>query len=188
MRDKNMIIALLAGGIIALAACSANNGSGSPAGQEQESGVIVDETVDMPNPWTETAELEEAEKATGIDFEPLFAEAVPEGLNFVTYRYTDTILEAVYQGGDNEMIVRTSTQVDGEALTGDYNAYSKEWDEEIGGSIVHCKGDGKLTNCAYADVRSVHLAVLYNAGEEGKGLDSEGLNAVFTGITAVPME
>ena len=190
MRDKNIIIALLASGIIALAACSANNGSGNQAGQENgsESSVIVDDTAQMPNPWTDTTELDEAEKATGISFEPLSAEAVPEGLELATYRYTDNILEVVYRGGDNELTVRASTETDGESLTGDYNVYSKEWDEEIDGSIVHCKGDGKHTNCAYADVRSIHLAVMYNPGEEGKGLDTDGLKALFMGIKAAPME
>lgn len=190
MRDKTIIIAFLLSGILALAACSASNNIGQSAEKAQEngSGSTGEVSAEMPNPWTETTDPEEAKKATGIDISLPGAEAIPEGLSFVNYRYTEDVLEAVYEGGGNQLVIRASSKISDEGLTGDYNEYMKDWDEDIGGSIVHCKGDGTRVNSAYADVRGVYLAVLYNVGEEGRGLDKESLEAVFTGIRATSAE
>lgn len=178
MRDRNIIIAILVCALLALAACGS-------IGKKPE----TDEaSVQMPNPWTETADLEEAKKATGIDYEPPFEESVPEQLSFKTYRYTDQILETVYEGGGDEMIVRVSKELGGTDLSGDYNTYSKEWDENFKGLEVHCKGDGTYANCASADLEEMHFAILFDAGTEGKGLDSEALKSIFMGMQAVPLK
>ena len=73
-------------------------------------------------------------------------------------------------------------------LNGDYTEYSKEWDVSLNGLTVHCKGDGALVNCANADMEDLHIAVLYNCGEEGRGLDEQNLMTVFTGVQASPLK
>lgn len=177
MKDRNIIIAILVCALLALAACGTINKETEGSGASAQ----------IPNPWTETSDLEEAKKATGIDYDPPVEGSVPEQLSFKTYRYTDRILETVYEGGGAEMIVRVSKELSGTDLSGDYNTYSKEWDENFKGLVVHCKGDGTFVSCANADLEDMHFAVLYDAGTEGKGLDSESLKSVFMGMQAVPL-
>ena len=62
MRDKNIVIAVLAGSMLALAACGGINSIKTGGAEE----TAVQSTVEMPNPWSETADLDEAEKATGV--------------------------------------------------------------------------------------------------------------------------
>ena len=81
-----------------------------------------------------------------------------------------------------------STKVGGKELSGDYNNYSKEWEENFKGLTVKCKGDGTLINCANADVETTHFAVLINPGQEGKGLTADELKSIFMGMQAGPLE
>ena len=111
-----------------------------------------------------------------------------DGFAIKTYRYMDDLLEVVYENGEDEMIVRLSTKLSGIDLNGDYTEYSKEWDVSLNGLTVHCKGDGALVNCANADMKDLHIAVLYNCGEEGRGLDEQNLMTVFTGVQASPLK
>ena len=184
MRDRNIVIAVLAGSMLALAACGGINSA--KAGEPEAA--AVQSTVEMPNPWSETADLDEAEKATGVDFDPPVDNSLPEGYEFVTYRYTDKLLETVYKKGEDEIVIRISTQLSGIELNGDYNNYSKEWKENFKGLTVKCKGDGTLINCANADVETTHFAVLINPGQEGKGLTADELKSIFMGMQAGPLE
>ena len=170
MRDRNIVIAILVGSILALAACGGVNSAKTGSTEE----TAAQSTVEMPNPWSETTDLDEAEKATGVDFDP----PVDNSL----------LLEAVYKKGDDEIVIRVSTQVSGIELNGDYNKYSKEWEENFKGLTVNCKGDGTLINCANADVETTHFAVLINPGQEGKGLTADELKSIFMGMQAGPLE
>lgn len=183
MRDRNIIIAILVIAMLALAACGGMN-SGSGTAKEEAS---AETTVQIPNPWHETTDLEEAEKATGVDFEPPVENSLPEGFEFVTYRYTDTILEADYVKGDEEIVIRVSPSLSGLDLSGDYSEYSQEWEISLKGLIVHCQGDGTYSNCSTADNDEMHFAVDCNLGEEGKGLDEDQLMSLFMGMQAVPL-
>ena len=185
MKDKNMVIAILVGSMLALAAC----GSISQADQNESAAEAGTEaTVEIPNPWHETADLEEAEKATGVDFEPPVENSLPEGFELVSYRYTDKILEATYSKGDEELVIRVSTTQSGLELSGDYNAYTKKWEVNFKGLVVECNGDGTLSNCSYADREDIHFSVLINPGDEGKGLSEEQLKSLFMGMQAMPLE
>ncbi|MEE3457617.1 MAG: hypothetical protein VZQ82_06230 [Lachnospiraceae bacterium] len=196
MKDKNIVIAILAGSLIALAACGSVNqhaGNNAPAETtveakaETEAEPAAEQNVGMPNPWHETADLEEAEKGSGVDFDPPVEGALPEGFNLLTYRYTEDIFEAVYQKGEEQLVIRVSTTLGGTELSGDYNKYSKKWEENFKGLVVKCHGDGELSNCSYADLEDIHFAVEYNLGEEGKGLSAEQLKSLFMGMQAIPL-
>lgn len=179
--DRSIIVMLLILSIAALAACSSIS-SGQKADQKEE------EVVNMPNPWKETTDIEEAKKGSGIDLEASEEGTLLDGFAIKTYRYMDDLLEVVYENGEDEMIVRLSTKLSGIDLNGDYTEYSKEWDVSLNGLTVHCKGDGALVNCANADMEDLHIAVLYNCGEEGRGLDEQNLMTVFTGVQASPLK
>ena len=122
------------------------------------------EVVGMPNPWKETTDIEEAEKGSGIDLDVSEEGTLLDGFAIKTYRYMDDLLEVVYENGEDEM------------------------DVSLNGLTVHCKGDGALVNCANADMKDLHIAVLYNCGEEGRGLDEQNLMTVFTGVQASPLK
>jgi hypothetical protein len=184
MRDRNIVVAVLVCSMLALAACGGIN-SAKTGGTEE---AAVQSTVEMPNPWSETTDLDEAEKAAGVDFDPPVENSLPEGYEFVTYRCMDGLLETVYKKGEDKIVIRVSTKLSGEDLNGDYNNYSKEWEENFKGLTVKCKGDGTLINCANADVETTHFAVLINPGQEGKGLTADELKSIFMGMQAGPLE
>lgn len=184
MRDRNIVIAVLVSSMLALAACGSVNSGKTGAAEE----AAAQGTLEMPNPWSESTNLDEAAKAAGVDFDPPVENSLPEGYEFVTYRYMDGLLESVYKRGDDEIVIRVSTKLSGAELSGDYNSYSKEWEENFKGLTVKCKGDGTLINCAIADVETTHFAVLINPGQEGKGLSADELKSIFMGMQAGPLE
>ena len=57
MRDRNIVIAVLVGSMIALAACGGGNSVKTGSTEE----AAAQSTVEMPNPWSETQDLDEAE-------------------------------------------------------------------------------------------------------------------------------
>lgn len=179
--DRNIIIVLLILSVAALAACSSTS-SGHKAEQKEE------EVVNMPNPWKETTDIEEAKKGSGIDLEASEEGTLLDGFAVKTYRYMDDLLEVIYENGEDEMVVRLSTKLSGTDLNGDYTEYSKEWDVSLNGLTVHCKGDGTKANCVNADMDDLHIAVLYNCGEEGRGIDEQSLMTVLTGVQAAPLQ
>lgn len=185
MKDKNIVIAILIGSMLALAACG---GISQADKNETAAEAVTETTVEMPNPWHETTDLEEAEKGSGVDFEPPVENSLPEGFTFSTYRYMDEILEAVYTKGEEELVIRVSASRSGLELSGDYNAYMKKWEVNFKGIVVECNGDGTLSNCSYADLENIHFSVLINPAEEGKGLSEEQLKSLFMGMQAKPLE
>jgi hypothetical protein len=185
MKLKGIYAVVLILSLTALVACGSPASGGASAGKESAD---KEEVVDMANPWTETTDLEEAKKGSGIDLAEPEEVTLLDGFAIKTYRYMDDLLEVVYENGENEMIVRLSTKLSGTDLNGDYTEYSKEWDVSLNGLTVHCKGDGALVNCANADMEDLHIAVLYNCGEEGRGLDEQNLMTVFTGVQAAPLK
>ena len=181
IRIKMISIVILALSMAVLVAC----GNSAPVNNVDNKDT---EVVGMPNPWKETTDLEEAEKGSGIDLDVSEEGTLLDGFAIKTYRYMDDLLEVVYENGEDEMIVRLSTKLSGIDLNGDYTEYSKEWDVSLNGLTVHCKGDGALVNCANADMEDLHIAVLYNCGEEGRGIDEQSLMTVLTGVQASPLK
>ena len=100
----------------------------------------------------------------------------------------EDLLEAVYRKGDEEITIRISKERSGIELSGDYNNYSKEWEENYKDLVVTCRGDGTLINCANADLEDIHFVVECNGGQEGKGLTTEQLGSIFMGMQAMPLK
>jgi hypothetical protein len=182
---KGIYAVVLILSLTALVACGSPASGGASAGKESAD---KEEVVGMANPWTETTDLEEVKKGSGIDLAAPEEVTLLDGFAIKTYRYMDDLLEVVYENGEDELIIRVSTQLSGTELSGDYNEYSKEWDVSLKGLTVHCKGDGTYANCAIADLEDIHFAVLYDVGQEGKGLDEQDLMSIFMGIQASPLK
>lgn len=146
--------------------------------------------IGIPNPWSETEDLEEACEGSGIRFSPPVEQAVPDGLELLPYRYMDDMLEVTYanEDGTDELTIRVSAEHENIDLTGDYSQYSKSWDENFKGLIAHCAGDGETINTALFDGPDVHFAVMCNTGEEGRGITPDQLKSLVMGMQASRLE
>ena len=140
------------------------------------------EEANMPNPWTETTDLDEAKSISGVEFDPPVGVSVPEGMNFFKYRAMPSVIEALYESVNDELVVRKSNQLSGKELIGDFNTYTKAWDTSVKGLTVHCEGDGETANLAYFDVGDVHFGVSFNTGFEGRGITMDQLHSLINGM------
>ena len=147
-------------------------------------------TIGTPNPWTETENLEEAEKGSGIRFSAPVEAALPkkdEGeMHFWKYRWMPGTIEAMYESVNDEMIVRVSTEAQGDELAGVYQNYSQTWDETLKGLTVHCKGDGENISVATFDVDNMHYSITFDPETEERGLTADELNSLVNGMQASP--
>lgn len=147
------------------------------------------EKIGMANPWQETEDLQEACAGAGIRLDEPIPQALPKDtLEKKPYRYMDGTLELIYADEEDELTLRVSTKQQGFDLTGDYNKYSEEWDENYKGLVAHCRGDGEKINAAVFDGQGCHFAVMYDSGQEGRGLTSDQLKSLVMCIQADPME
>ena len=140
------------------------------------------EFVGMPNPWTETDSLEEAAAVSGVAFVPPADESLPDGMAFTCYRAMVGTIEANYSDGQEKLMIRASSDTEGYQLSGDYNSYSGEWQEELDGVTVDCLGDGKKINVAVFKIGDVAYAVDMASGKEGEGLTPDALRNLMTGM------
>ena len=177
--------ALLSAGLLACPAAAAERGTALAE-------VLVlrrngENAAAVSNPWSETEDLTEACEGAGIDFSEPVEMAIPDGLTRRPYRYMEDMIETSYEGENDELTIRVSTGREGVDLSGDYNEYSHEWDENFKGLLAHCSGDGEMINAALFDGPGAHFAVLYNTGEEGRGLTADQLKSLVMCMQAMPL-
>ena len=144
----------------------------------------ADSLIGMPNPWTRTDSLEEAESISGIALDPPAAEALPRNMQLKQFAAMDGTIEADYSNGEEELTIRASLVNDGSSLSGDYNKYSKEWKENIKGLSVRCLGDGERINVATFRRGELSFALNCAPGHEGAGLTVSELKSVVLGMQA----
>lgn len=116
--------------------------------EEQE---MVDETVGMPNPWTDHKTLEEAQDSVG------FSITVPEKMDSYTQTMIQTldkeIIQVFYQKegqSDSEILVRKGIGSDN--ISGDYNTYDEKVQRDINKYDVTEQGnDGKVMLATWTD-------------------------------------
>ncbi len=141
---------------------------------------VMNGSQGMPNPWTATADLDEAMAVSGISFSPpvmLFRD-----LEFETFMAAEGTIDARYTNGTDTLVIRKSTAAEGQELSGDYTTYSTTWDQVLKGLRVTCRGDGKLLNEGIFSVDDTHWAISFNAGEEGNGMTPDELNTLVNGM------
>ena len=147
-------------------------------------GSVADSPIGLPNPWTRTDSLEEAEMISGIALDPPAAEALPRNMQLKQYSAMDGTIEADYSNGEEELTIRASLVNEGNSLSGDYNKYSKEWKENIKGLSVRCLGDGEKINAASFRRGELAFALSCAPGREGAGLTAAELKSVVLGMQA----
>ncbi|MBR2802657.1 MAG: hypothetical protein IKE21_08780 [Erysipelotrichaceae bacterium] len=136
----------------------------------------------MPNPWTETEDAAKAAEIAGFEMDLPVEEALPEGMKFWKYICMEGVYGGLYEGHDDEMLIRKSNVVDAEELSGDFNNYSKSWNYSHKGLTVNCLGDGTLINNASFSFGGFNYVILFNAGQEGHGLTEDQMNSLITSI------
>lgn len=168
--------------VMVLAACSNNNTSSGNASSES-SAQSEQESVNMTNPWTETKDLEEAVKGSGVEFDPP-QEINPYGLeypmSFFKYEYMEGTIAAYYENVNDELIIRKSTKFEGkEDLAGVYETYTKTWEESFKGLAVTCEGDGTLISVASFSVDDTHYTITFDPAQEDRGLTADQLSSII---------
>ena len=145
-----------------------------------------DDIVGMINPWIETTDINVAIKNAGVEFEPPLIESLPtRDHKVMPTKFISTFgtLSALYEGNDNEMMIRKSFEMEGkEGLAGDYNEYSKTWTSRYQDIDINLAGDGKLANVVWFDMNGDHYSIAFNLGKEGKGLSIEEITSMIDGM------
>lgn len=138
------------------------------------------------NPWIYTDDLAEAMQHSGVEFDPPITEALPEGYKYVIYAARDGVIRAIFTNGKTEMAISKSNTYTGEELSGDFNEYSKNWEEHHKGVAIDCYGDGDTINLAYFGTTSTNFSVnVYDTThtvKEGNGITIDQLTSLISGM------
>lgn len=110
----------------------------------------AENTVQIPNPFTDHTTLEDAAKAVGFDLD------APDKVNGSSRRGIQTMdgemIQIFYGDEDHEVLIRKAQG--GEDVSGDYNSYAQVMTVDVNGTNVTVKGENDL----------VYLAVWTNGG------------------------
>lgn len=123
--------------------------SGADQAGVQETEQIPEESVGMPNPFTDNATLEEAEKNAGFSIQ------VPDkigGVSAAAFRnLSQEMLEVIYYNGDQE-VARIRKSLDNKDNSGNYVGYAEIQNKKISDRDVTLKGnDGKVVLAIWND-------------------------------------
>ena len=149
--------------------------------------VRADQSIGMPNPWIYTEDLNEAIAVSGVEFDPPFPEALPEGFEFTTYAaFSEGLIEAQYTADGARMVIRKSSTLSGRDLSGDYNEYPRNWKISPKGVEVDCYGtENELIKLAYFGNGEYNYSVaVYADSEAGEqiGLTADNINSLIMGM------
>lgn len=110
------------------------------------SGVLDNNSVQMPNPFTEYDTTEEAEKA--ISFKPVYPSYLPSGYKAdEVSTMEDNFLQVFYKNGDKEICYRMAMGNDD--ISGDYNVYDDVKEAEINGLNVTIRRNGETASAIW---------------------------------------
>ncbi len=100
-----------------------------------------EETTTIANPFQDCTSLEDAKEIAG--FELSCPETVLDSDSQTIQAVENSMIQVIYNQGEDELVrIRKSNSTDD--ITGDYNEYSQEIDQDINGKQVHLKGDDDL--------------------------------------------
>lgn len=108
----------------------------------------VEDSTQIPNPFTEYDSVAEAKKA--LAFDAKLPSYMPAGYEFdYTSVIGKTFIQVSYKNGDNEILVRTAKETGD--ISGDYNVYKNEETVEISGHSVLLRGNDGVSNATWND-------------------------------------
>ena len=148
-----------------------------------------EEAVGMANPWTEADSLAAAAEGAGLDgFDVAEGSQISLGeIKGEHYRYMDGIAEITFPIAAVEMTIRKGTTAaapDGD-VSGDYNEYAHNWEQNIKGLTVQCFGnrEGEATKTIWTSGDYSYAILAYGAGgDDDFGLSADDLNSLINGI------
>ena len=143
---------------------------------------IIQGSVGMPNPWTQTDSFNEAAEVSGVAIHLPEQTDLPQNMELLYYRAVPGTFEADYSDGNEKLMIRASLDDEGYILSGDYNTYTREWEEAFDGVAVNCLGDGTHINVAVFKVGDTAYAVTMACGREGAGFTSDILEKLVTAM------
>lgn len=131
--------------------------------------------IGMPNPFTDNATLEEAEKNAGFSIQ------VPDkigGVSATAFRnLSQEMLEVIYYNGNQE-VARIRKSLDNKDSSGNYVGYSEIRNEKIGGLDVTLKGnDGKVVLAIWNDG-----AYSYSISVDEQGVSLDEMTALVEAV------
>lgn len=165
MKIRNRLAALLLCVSIGatLAACGNETKSiGASSSVQSESESIASNQENMPNPWVEAKDQNDAQEQAGFDIQ--LPSSLPAEYGAPSFRVIpDDILEADYAGnGDAEICIRKAVGTDDPS--GDYNQYSGSRKMTVGDVEVTMKGnDGGVSLAVWQDGNNAYSIGIYNA-------------------------
>ncbi len=143
--------------VLSAAACSAPADTIGAETAEPEVAVIDDagelggETVEVPNPFTDCADIAEAEKLAGFDM------TLPEGIEakLIAYRVIEgDMIEIIYFSGESSEseIMRFRKAKGTDDISGDYNKYTEASSIESENRHIDTRGkDGMVYAAVWSD-------------------------------------
>ena len=93
----------------------------------------------MINPFTDSDSLEEAEQLAG--FSAILPEKIEDSNTRIDRSMGQTLLEVIYEDGEENEIARVRKGIGEADISGDYNEYSLEWKVSINRTLVQMKGE-----------------------------------------------
>lgn len=135
--------------ILSMTACGDNNSGRSKVKTHDSSETVTDngENVQIPEPWTECSDIEEAEKKAGFSFDiPETIEGYKIGL---IQNQDQSMIEVIYEAVDSSedtVYIRKGSGTDD--ISGDYNSYSESKKVIIDSYAVTMKGDNGTVSLA----------------------------------------
>ena len=147
---------------------------------------VISEHIGLPNPWTQTNSYDEAAKISGIRIHLPDDADLPQNMDLLYYRAVPGTLEVDYSDGNEDLMLRASLDDEGYVLSGDYNSYTHEWEQNFDGTTVSCLGDGARANVAVFKDGEIAFAVTMACGREGAGLTSDVLEKLAAAVLSEP--
>ena len=141
------------------------------------------EDINMVNPWTEVANVEEAAKEAGL--QEFAVPEIPAVVDTVTQEdatisFMENIAEVSYSNDDNELVIRKGNGT--EDVSGVYSDYSEQRDIDVNGMLVHVsETQGTIHIATWSDGENAY-SLTYNIMYPGKGLSEEQVREIVAGM------
>jgi hypothetical protein len=125
-------------GLVFLVGCSSTVSTNETKKESKQEAEKQTETTGLANPFVTCQTMEEAKTVAG--FEMSYPESVLDSSTTLLQAMEASMIQVIYNdSSDNEILrIRKSTSTDD--ITGDYETYVDEFDEDFDGVSVHVKG------------------------------------------------
>lgn len=118
-------------------------------------------TTTIANPFQDCESLEDAAKIAG--FELSCPESVLESDSMLIQAIEEDMIQVIYDKNDEEVLRIRKSRSDDD-ITGDYNEYSEEVDQDINGISVHLKGENEKYSTVSWNVDEYQYCILSSSG------------------------